>query len=573
MTVTAELADGRRLEFPDGTEQSVIQSTVKRMIGGQPDTPVQNAPMGRSWFSDLSAAARDLGFPKVAAVAESVGQGLSSDQRGIGQILGRAVPAIAQQQAQDDTRLAGLRKEAGFEGADVGKFVGSMLSPVSVAAAGSPVNATWRYLARPGVGEAVKRGLVQGATIGAVSPVDGGEQMAGGDFLSSKLQQMGAGAALGAGGNVAGELLARPGAAAAGGGNTLKANILRDAGAEGYVFPPNMIAENGKGTVLQSLSGKIKTAQAASDRNQEVTNNLVRRALAMQPGQEISRETLMQIRRDAGQAYAAIANSGVNIVPDQAFTRATAGIGAQEAAIAAAAPSRASGMITRLREEISGLGEMNANTAVELVKRFRSDADRLSGPLGAATTPNANAESRALRSAATALEDLIGRNLETNGMGDLVPAFEAARVLIAKSHAVEKAVDSSGNVAAAKLVSGVKKGKATGELRLIGELADAFPKAVQNPSKLGGTLSNSPLDWVAAGGMGTIGAALGGSPMAMLGAGAMLARPFARDYVLSPSMQRQMLAQGVNRGLLRSPAIVPQLTGAGMGLLGAGLAP
>lgn len=35
MTIQAELADGRVLEFPDGTDPAVIQSTVKRMIGVQ----------------------------------------------------------------------------------------------------------------------------------------------------------------------------------------------------------------------------------------------------------------------------------------------------------------------------------------------------------------------------------------------------------------------------------------------------------------------------------------------------------------------------------------------------------
>lgn len=39
MTITAELADGRKLEFPDGTDPSVIQSTVKKVIGVQPAKP------------------------------------------------------------------------------------------------------------------------------------------------------------------------------------------------------------------------------------------------------------------------------------------------------------------------------------------------------------------------------------------------------------------------------------------------------------------------------------------------------------------------------------------------------
>jgi hypothetical protein len=40
MAVFAELADGRRLEFPDGTDPSVVQATVKKVIGNtQPPTP------------------------------------------------------------------------------------------------------------------------------------------------------------------------------------------------------------------------------------------------------------------------------------------------------------------------------------------------------------------------------------------------------------------------------------------------------------------------------------------------------------------------------------------------------
>jgi hypothetical protein len=43
MTIRAELADGRVLEFPDGTDPLVIQATVKRIVQqGQPAQPVQD---------------------------------------------------------------------------------------------------------------------------------------------------------------------------------------------------------------------------------------------------------------------------------------------------------------------------------------------------------------------------------------------------------------------------------------------------------------------------------------------------------------------------------------------------
>ena len=38
MPIEAELADGRVLEFPDGTSPAVVQATVKRMLGA-PQAP------------------------------------------------------------------------------------------------------------------------------------------------------------------------------------------------------------------------------------------------------------------------------------------------------------------------------------------------------------------------------------------------------------------------------------------------------------------------------------------------------------------------------------------------------
>jgi hypothetical protein len=39
MAIEAQLADGIFLEFPDGTDPSIIQSTVKRMVAGSQPTP------------------------------------------------------------------------------------------------------------------------------------------------------------------------------------------------------------------------------------------------------------------------------------------------------------------------------------------------------------------------------------------------------------------------------------------------------------------------------------------------------------------------------------------------------
>jgi hypothetical protein len=56
----AELADGRRLEFPDGTPDSVINSAVQRELS------VERSPQPISQFNDPRGAALTLGSGLVA---------------------------------------------------------------------------------------------------------------------------------------------------------------------------------------------------------------------------------------------------------------------------------------------------------------------------------------------------------------------------------------------------------------------------------------------------------------------------------------------------------------------------
>jgi hypothetical protein len=61
MAIEAQLADGRILEFPDGTDPAVVQSTVKRMIaGGQPAFAQKPAPKPTQ---TASSADFDFGSP------------------------------------------------------------------------------------------------------------------------------------------------------------------------------------------------------------------------------------------------------------------------------------------------------------------------------------------------------------------------------------------------------------------------------------------------------------------------------------------------------------------------------
>jgi len=90
--ITAELADGRRLEFPDGTDQTIIQAKVKEMmgIGGEP-SPDPNAlqiagnlgpPLGGDEFGIPSP--KPSGVGNIAGQIPQVGGGIATGLAGAG---------------------------------------------------------------------------------------------------------------------------------------------------------------------------------------------------------------------------------------------------------------------------------------------------------------------------------------------------------------------------------------------------------------------------------------------------------------------------------------------------------
>lgn len=103
MTITANLADGRVLNFPDGTDPTVIQATVKRMI--QPQEPVNNAdvPGGGQQSFAQPATERSLGdtLTGLGETALTLGTGATGGALGF---LGGSVEGIAKNLMGDITQ-------------------------------------------------------------------------------------------------------------------------------------------------------------------------------------------------------------------------------------------------------------------------------------------------------------------------------------------------------------------------------------------------------------------------------------------------------------------------------------
>lgn len=295
----------------------------------------------------------------------------------------------------------------------------------------------------------------------------------------------------------------------------------------GYVVPPEDIGGGVVTKALSGLSGKVKTAQVASQRNQDVTNTLAKQALGLPANATLDVAALQGIRDTAGQAYDAMRSLGT-VKTSAAYDNA---LSAAESAFHGAAKSfpglkrnDVSDLIAAMRQP-----SFDAGDAIDALKVLRGDTDK-------AFAAGDTELGRAYRKVTEALETELERYGASVGAPDLVKAFREARQTIAKTYTVQGALNAqTGDVAAGKLAARMAKGKpTTGELADIAEFAGAFPRATQTLKEAPKTLS--PLDF--------LGAAVGaGSTGNVLGGLGLLARPAARSMLLSAPAQSVMLRQ------------------------------
>jgi hypothetical protein len=312
-----------------------------------------------------------------------------------------------------------------------------------------------------------------------------------------------------------------------------KQGVLQESVKEGYVVPPKDAPTAGIASkTLGSWSGKVKTEQAASIRNQEVTNNLVKKELGLPEQHPITPESLNAIRDESGKAYKAITRRGTPFAADPEYFKAVRAIGGISNELAEKYPNIGKNPeIEKIREDLA-VAEHDPEHAIELTKilRKQGNANRMAAERTA--DPKTKALADAQLRGAKAVEDLIERNLEKSGEKQLLENFRAARKKIAQTYDVERVLDPSGNVIAGKLAK--RADRVTGELKKVADFATQFPKAAQNATRLGGEEDYSVLDIAGAaasvaatGGLDSFGATLAG-------------RPLARRAALSGPVQRSL---------------------------------
>ena len=276
----------------------------------------------------------------------------------------------------------------------------------------------------------------------------------------------------------------------------------------------------------EGLSGEPRLAKAASEKNAEVTNALIRKDVQLPDDVPLSREALASKRREAGAAYAAIKDVG-DIKNDAQYMAALDKVAEGYDTAAKSFPHRSE---NPFKKTLEGLKQetVSASSAIEEVKLLRNDADK-------AFRNGDKALGKAYRDAANALDDSIDRHLTrlaaSNKRPELASAvqkYRDARRLIAKTYVADKAVnDTTGNVNAVVYARELKRGaKLDGNALTVAKFAQQFPRLAQPVEKVGNT-----------------GATIADAALGLLGKEALLlgARPLARKALLSETVQNRMV--------------------------------
>lgn len=293
---------------------------------------------------------------------------------------------------------------------------------------------------------------------------------------------------------------------------------------QGYVLPPADLSPGLVSEALSGFSGKIKTAQVASAKNQSVSNSLARKALGIGDDVDLNVDTLEGIRRQAAAAYAPVAGSGT-VTPGKSYTDA---LDKALSPFVSQGKSFPGAKMPKVVDEVNALrtNQFDAGDALSMIRSMRESAD-------IAYRGGEAQAGKAYKQAAAALEDAIEDHLKSLGQpgGELLKNFRNARQTIAKTYTVQGALNpQTGNVNAVKLGADLAKGKPlTDELRTVAEVGQAFPKAAQALKEA--PKATSPLDWFG----GTAAAAGTGNVLPLA---AVAARPVVRAGLLSGPMQR-----------------------------------
>jgi hypothetical protein len=159
MAIFAELADGRRLEFPDGTDPAVIQRTVKRIVASETPPAEGVGAAFRGGLEGLLSRAR-TGVEAIFDPEEAARRGLERSED-IGQ---RFAPGASLQRVKDVYAERGLLPAAGEAISQIPSALAEQAPNIAATIASAKLGAMAGTAAFPGVGTVI------GGVGGALAP-------------------------------------------------------------------------------------------------------------------------------------------------------------------------------------------------------------------------------------------------------------------------------------------------------------------------------------------------------------------------------------------------------------------
>jgi hypothetical protein len=368
----------------------------------------------------------------------------------------------------------------------------------------------------------ILQGSAIGATSGLITPINTGET--GTDMYGNVAKNVAVGTALG---GAIPAVTSLPSMLRGQAPTPQMAQSIQQARDLGYVIPPTQANPSMLNRAMEGVAGKISTAQNASARNQQITNELAAKSLGLPKDTPITPEVITNLRSKAGEAYTNLGLSG-QVIADKSYINALNDIAKPYLTAMQGFPDSPPSPVINLVQSLKS-PSFDASSAVEKIKQLRTSAD------DAFRTGNSDI-GRASKKAADAIEGALETHLSKTGQTDLLNKFRDARQLIAKTYTIEKAANTTtGTIDAKKLAAQLQRGKPlSGELKSIAQFSQAFPKASQATEAMGSLPQLSPLDYAAGllGGVSTTGG---------LGAAAILARPALRAAALSSPVQNRLI--------------------------------
>jgi hypothetical protein len=448
-------------------------------------------PDGMSDQDITSAIQKNIGKPQPQASAKDRYLG----SWGARTIMGMGAPILAATQMLggeegrkfvadlEASKQRGMAAE-GKEGFDAYGLMGSLIPGGMIGkgvAAALPTAQS--VLARAGVGAA------QGAATAAAQPVTTSPDS---DFWNDKATQALTGGAVGTVAPVIGGAVK----ALIGRGPDLtptKAATLSAGQEAGYVVQPSKVNPSFLTERLESIAGKTAVGQEAAKRNQEITNALAAKALGMPKGTNLTPEVLSDFRAQQGKVYDQIAD----ISPQ-------------------------------------------AKSALNELKQARFESKAQWNYYNRSANPEALTAAKNADGLAEMATDELEREAREAGRSELVKALSDARLKIAKSYDVSRALNPASGEVNAKALGRIfaKRGEKamTGDLGTVGKMAGAFKDVMRE----GGNVPSPGVSGTDSGmsALLGIGGGVAAGPAGVLASGLPLLRGPARNLVLSKAYQK-----------------------------------